>query len=287
MTAAQAIAEGVETLAQAGVESARLDAELLVCHALGWTRTRLYTYPEHPLPPETEAEWRALLQRRRRREPLPYLLGEWEFFGRRFCVSPAVLIPRPETELLVEGLLARRPWREEGPPLFVDVGTGSGCIAVTLAGELPEAIGVMLDSSADALEVAQANAEAHGTGDRLEARLAAFPAGLEDLHGRVDVLASNPPYVAEPERATLPPEVRDYEPDEALFSGPDGLGMLSELLDRGRALLRPGGWIALEFGIEQAAALQEAASRCGYVSLRIETDLAGIPRALFARNPLQ
>ncbi|MBW3624032.1 MAG: peptide chain release factor N(5)-glutamine methyltransferase, partial [Armatimonadetes bacterium] len=285
LTAAQAVEEGVRRLRDAGIDSSRLDAELLLCRALGWDRTRLYTYPEQPLSPEAEAEWRALLQRRAWREPLPYLLGEWEFYGRPFLVSPAVLIPRPETELLVEGLLGRRPWSAGAPPCFVDVGTGSGCIALTLAAEVPEAIGVMLDSSAAALEVARANADRLGVGDRVKTRHAAFPDGLEDLAGRVDLLVSNPPYVAAADRATLPPEVREYEPEEALYAGPEGLTLLHALLDRGRALLRPGGWIALEFGIGQADALREMADGFGYVSLSIEPDLAGIPRALFARTP--
>lgn len=285
VTAAEAVAEGEAALRRAGVDSPRLDAELLLCRVLGWSRTKLYTYPAHTVSPEAESEWRALLARRVRREPLPYLLGEWEFFGRPFLVTPAALIPRPETELLVEGLLARRPWSRSGPPLLLDVGTGSGCIAVSLAAEAPEAIGVMLDSSADALDLARANAARLGVADRLEPRHAAFPQGVGDLQGRLDVLVSNPPYVAETDRAALPPEVREYEPEEALYAGTDGLRLLRQLLESGRGLLRPGGWIALEFGIGQAEALRRMAGRFGYDTLAIEPDLAGIPRALFARNP--
>lgn len=279
------MAEGARTLTEAGVDSPRLDAELLVCYVLGWNRTRLYTYPEHPLPPETETEWRSLLERRRQRVPLPYLLGEWEFYGRPFRVTPAVLIPRSETELLIEGLLARRPWNPDRPPLFVDVGAGSGCIAVTLAAEAPESTGVMLDSSAAALEVASTNTVRLGVQSRVEPRHAAFPAGVEDLAGRVDVLVSNPPYIAEGERNTLPPEVREHEPGEALYAGPEGLDLLRTLLERGKDLLRPGGWIALEFGIGQAEKLRDIALDNGYSSLSIEPDLADIPRALFARAP--
>jgi release factor glutamine methyltransferase len=143
----------------------------------------------------------------------------------------------------------------------------------------------MLDRSADALKVAALNAERWGVKDRLEARHASFPDGLEDLLGRVDVLVSNPPYVAETERDRLPPEVLGYEPEEALYAGPDGLRLLRQLLTHGIHLLRPRGWIALEFGIGQAEALRDLAHRLGFNSIRIEEDLSGISRALFARSP--
>jgi release factor glutamine methyltransferase len=284
-TAAEAVAEGAARLASAGIETARLDAELLVCHILGWDRTKLYTYPEQRLADEEAARWRSLLERRMSREPLPYLLGEWEFYGRRFRVTPAVLIPRPETELLIDGLLLRRPWNTEHSPLVADVGTGSGCIGLTLAAESREAIIIITDVSPAALEVARFNAVRLGVEDRIEARRSAFPAGLEDREGQLDVLVSNPPYVAERDRDLLSPEVARYEPREALFSGEDGLDLIRQLLERGKTLLRSGGWIALEFGIGQSGAIHDLAERCGYRSITIEKDMAGIPRALFAQSP--
>jgi release factor glutamine methyltransferase len=285
LTAAEAVEEGIRRLKAAGVDSPRLDAELLVGHVLGWGRTKLYTYPDHPLTALQADRWETLVQRRIRREPLPYLLGRWEFYGRSFRVTPAVLIPRPETELLVEGLLNRRPWPEERPPVFAEVGTGSGCIGLTLAAEAPRTIGVLTDSSAAALEVARANARDLGVAERVEFRHAAFPLGLDDFTGRLDVLVSNPPYVADKERVILPPEVAEYEPQEALFAGEDGLSLLRLLLERGRTLLRPGGWIALEFGIGQADPLTALAHRLGYEAVKVESDLSGLPRILFARLP--
>ena len=285
VTVARAAAQGTERLGAAGIESARLDAELLVCRVLGWDRARLYAYPEQRLTARQKAAWRALLHRRERREPLPYLLGEWEFYGRSFYVNPSVLIPRPETELLVDGLLARRPWSKRRSAFVADVGTGSGCIGLTLAAEAPRAILILTDSSADALAVAKANADRLYVEISVELRRATFPDGLDDLSGKLDVLVSNPPYVAEGDRETLPPEVREFEPSEALYAGEGGLDLLRQLLKKGRALLRPGGWIALEFGIGQAEALAELAQANGYESVSIVSDLADIPRALFAQTP--
>jgi release factor glutamine methyltransferase len=287
MTAMEAVLAGAKILADAGVDSARLDAELLVRHVLGWDRARLYAYPERPLTPPEETAWRGLVDRRSRREPLPYLTGTREFFGRAFRVNPATLIPRPETELLIEGMLRRLPRAKRHPLLVADVGTGSGCIGLTLAAEIPEAILVLTDLSEEALETARENARSLGVEQRVEFRHAAFPSGLDDLAGRLGVLVSNPPYVAEAERALLPPEVRDYEPEAALYAGPDGLSLLRSLLTKGATLLRPGGWIALEFGIGQSEPLRSLAGAQGYEAITIEGDLAGIPRALFARTPLR
>ncbi len=289
MTLADAVERGRIALEAAGVDTPRLDAELLACHCVGWTRTRLYTWPEQALTEPQEAHWRALLHRRIIREPLPYLLGEREFYRRSIQVTPDVLIPRPETETLVEGLLRRRPWPSDDArrhdACFADVGTGSGCIGVTLAAEVPQATGVLTDCSEAALTVARDNARRLGVEERLTFRRAVFPDGLDDLAGRLSALVSNPPYVRESERDQLPPEVAGYEPAVALFAEVDGTAMLFDLLRHGRRLLRPGGWIALEFGVGHAEPLRVEAADRGYTAIAVEDDLAGHPRALFAQQP--
>lgn len=288
MTVGKAVLWAADELAKAGVDSPRLDAELLVAHVLGKDRAYVFAHPNQELTQREQDELKACVSRRFMREPLPYITGKREFFKRTFLVSPAVLIPRQETETLVETVLRRIPKRNEGAsPLILDVGTGSGCIAITLALELPNVRVIACDVSPEALAVAQRNALSlipqnptaeHGGG--VSFRCADFPSGLDDIAGRLDVLVSNPPYVADCDFGKLPPEVANYEPRIALFAGEDGLLFIKKIAQNARRFLKPGGLIALEVGVGQAERVSEMLAQSGMGRIEITPDLAGIPRVV-------
>lgn len=268
-------------LIAAGVEAgeAGLDAELLTRQALGWDRATLVARLGDEPPAGLEAALVPLLERRVRREPMAYILGVQEFWGRDFRVGPGVLIPRPETELLIEAALewarARAP---SAPPVVVDVGTGSGCLAITLALELAGAVVHATDISPAALAVAEDNARRFGATVRFH-RGPLFAA----VPPPVDLLVSNPPYVTRAAYASLPPEVRAYEPELALVGGEDGLDVIRQVLVAAGRGLRPGGWLLLEIGYDQAEAVARLAAEVpGLELLRIAADLQGIPRAVVA-----
>jgi release factor glutamine methyltransferase len=259
-----------------GLPTARRHAELLLMRVLGCDRTYLLTHPEMQLTAEQSAVYDAWLTRRARHEPVQYIVGEQEFFGLKFRVTPDVLIPRPETEHLVEAALARAG--RESALHIADVGTGSGAIAVALAHALPRARVTALDISATALAVAQKNAKSHGVSDRirfLQSDLLTAVAGE-----RFDIIASNPPYVAEGEE--LESQVRDYEPAFALFAGPEGLDIYRRLIPQAQDALRPGGWLLLEIGHGQRGAVAQLLAGWGNVSF--VTDLQGIPRVACAQR---
>lgn len=233
-------------LSQRGSESARLDAELLTAHSLGLRRLDLYLQYDRPLREEDLVPMRELLRRRAAGEPVAYLVGEREFYGRPFRVSPAVLIPRPDTETLVEAALHWAHARDADAPLRIaDVGTGSGCIAVTMACELPDAQVVASDVSRDALDVARGNAERLGVADRVTFVEGAWAEPLRE-HAPFDMLLSNPPYVTDAEWQELATDVRNYEPRQALTAGADGMDAYRALLRDAPSLLAPGGYVALE-----------------------------------------
>jgi release factor glutamine methyltransferase len=224
-----------------------------------------------------------VLARRAAREPIAYILGEREFYGRLFAVSRAVLVPRPETELVVDR--ARAWWSgraHRDASTIVDVGTGSGCLAVTLALECPGAHVIATDVSADALTIAAANAARHGASEQIDFREAPLAAGLQ---GVADLIVANPPYVAERDRGSLPPDVRDYEPPEALYAGPDGLDVIRPLAPAALAALRPGGGFVMEIGAGQWAAVKRILEEAGFDGIRVHDDLAGIPRVVVAARP--
>lgn len=265
-----------------GIASARLDAELLVAHALGLDRVRLYMDLDRPLVPAELAEIRGLVVRRRRREPVAYILGQRELWGRSFDVTPAVLVPRPETETLIEHALALPT--AAAPLRALDLCTGSGCIGVTLAAERPDASVVLSDLSAAALEVARRNAEKHGVAARVELREGDLFAVL-GTDERFDLVTANPPYLAEAELATCAPDVREHEPRVALVAGPAGDELLVRLARGVRAHLAPGGHVLSEIGAGQgprARALFEAA---GLAGVEIVRDLAGLDRVVVGRAP--
>lgn len=242
-------------LAQKGSESARLDAQLLLGHVCDLDKVQLYVQYDRPLLAGELAAFRDLVKRRARGEPVAYILGKKEFYGRPFSVDARVLVPRPETEHLVD--VALKYVRDGGieAPRIVDVGTGSGALAVTLAAELPGAVVAAIDVSPDALTLAALNAERHGVRDRVR-----FVRGdaLDPIatEGSADVVVSNPPYLDDALMATLPPDVRDHEPRLALYGGPDGLDVLRRIHTGAIRVLKPGGLLAVEVaGDAQAEAL--------------------------------
>lgn len=273
MTLAAALRQGAALLAREGVEPARLTAEILLAHALQRERTYLYSHPEAEL---SELEWLHFgryLHERLRGKPVQYITGRQEFYGRPFRVTPAVLIPRPETEHVVEAALELA----RGARAAVDVGTGSGAIAVTLALEMRARV-VATDISAAALEVAAGNAE------RLGAPVAFVRCDLASAVASqsVDLVVSNPPYVPSSQIASLQREVRDWEPRAALCGGPSGLEFYARLAAEAERVLRPGGWLVVELGMGQHQAVRRMLS-ARWSRPRIGKDLAGVPRVLAVR----
>ena len=267
--------EAEARLSAAGIESARLDAQVLAAHVLRVERTWLFAHPEHEF---NELAGETLLQRRENREPLAYIVGYREFFGRPFGVSPATLIPRQDTETLVEVAFRQRLG---DAPRVLDVGTGSGCIAITLKLEQPSWDVVAVDVSPDALAIASANARF------LNARVDfvvsdAFAALVGETF---DMIVSNPPYIANDE--VLMPEVQDFEPEGALFSGPSGLEFYELLAKQAKHHLVDGGILAIEVGHTQALAVRELLEREGWTWLETVADLSGIDRVVVAMHSFE
>lgn len=260
----------------AGVE-ADLDARLLAEYALGWDAAAFLASSREPQPMGFAEVYDALVARRERREPLAYLTGEREFWGRRFAVSPSVLVPRPETEHIIEAVLELPP-----PARVADIGTGSGCLAVTLACERPSARILATDLSDAALTVAARNAERHGVTSSIAFRLADL---LDEGDGPFDLIVSNPPYVPDGDRASLPPEVRDFEPTRALFAGADGLDVIRRLVARAPYHLASGGTLVLEIGAGQADETSQLIWETTSLTMAgMRRDLQGIPRTVIARR---
>jgi release factor glutamine methyltransferase len=300
LTVKDALARSAAWLAEKGIESARLDAGLLLGHVLAMGRLDLYLAWDRPLTQKEKDDYRALLKRRADHEPVAYIVGAREFFGLRLRVTPDVLIPRPETEILIERAIelvrldaaarvsAASPGQGEKSNdaarsvRIADVGTGSGAIAIALAHEIPEACLVATDVSPAALDVARENARTHGVAERIDFRRAAL---LEGVDGDLDMVVSNPPYVAERDRGSLPPDVVCFEPHGALFAGEDGLSVIADLIPQAAEKLRAGGSLALEIGEGQAAAVAEllAATR-QFEAPEIRRDYQGIERVVVARR---
>jgi len=256
-----------------GIEGGRLDAELLLSDTLKLDRVGLYLNYDRPLSAGELETFRAAVGRRAKREPLQYIRGQAEFWSLPFTVNPAVLIPRPDTEVLVEEALKRIA----GPVRILDVGTGSGAIAIALAHEQPEASVEAVDLSAEALAVAQGNAERNGVAARVTLR----QGDLRQLQGAgYDLVVSNPPYIPSADLAGLMPEVREFEPLLALDGGDDGLFCYRLLAAQASALLKPGGWLLLEVGIDQAAGVTELLQGAGLVDIFTRADYAGVARVV-------
>jgi release factor glutamine methyltransferase len=292
-----ALKQGILLLRAAHVPSDTLAAELLLIHATKKDRTWLYTHPEEPLAAEITANYFALLRRRARGEPTQHLTGKQEFWGLEFEVTPEVLIPRPETEHLIEVALDRLAVRElrAGHPqpftgerlCILDVGTGSGNIAIALAKSLPNAEIFATDISPAALNVAKRNAARHSFASRIHVQesdlLDAFSdvaPGTEHQSPLFDLIISNPPYIGRREAPSLAVEVRDHEPHTALFGGEEGYELYSPLILQAAAHLKPGGLLVLELGHDSLPAVQPLLDASTWTNITVTNDLANIPRVL-------
>jgi release factor glutamine methyltransferase len=255
-------------------DTPRVEAEILLMHVIGCSRAGLLAHPERPLlTPEVE-RYEGLVGDRARGCPLPYLTGRAEFYGLEIVVTPDVMIPRPETEMLVDLALERRP------STVIDVGTGSGCIAVALAAHLPGAGILGIDISPAALAVARRNVERHGLDKRVQLMVGDL---LDRRPGPVDLIVSNPPYVSADEWASLPPSILYHEPHLALNGGTDGLEVIRRLLYQSQGLLKRRGALLIEIGASQGEAAREIAETCfpwSGISIRVHPDLAGRDRVL-------
>jgi release factor glutamine methyltransferase len=285
MTAVALLREATAALREAGVVAAEWDAERLLRHVLGWERAALLSRPEAEIAPESEARFRSLVTERARRVPLQHLVGSQAFWRHDFLVGPDVLVPRPETELLVE--LALERLGAIAQPLLVDVGTGSGCIALSLAHERPDATVHATDLSEAALAVARENARRLGLETRVQFHLGDLLDPVAHLSGRVDLVVSNPPYVSAEERDALAPEVREHEPAIALFAPERGLGVYRRLAGAAASVLRPGGTLLLELGAGQLPFVEGFCRASALRVSAVRADLQAIPRALVAVKPVE
>jgi release factor glutamine methyltransferase len=261
--------------------TATRDAELLLLHTLEITRTTLIAHPARELSASQRTAYEGSIARRLRHEPVQYITGQQEFYGLTLKVTPAVLIPRPETEHLVEAVLQRLPANE--PLKIADIGTGSGAIAIALAAHLPRAEITALDISPEALGVAASNAREHNLNDRIRFLQSDLLSAVHHEAGTFDALVSNPPYVSETDRPTLHPQVRDYEPAAALFAGEIGLDIYRRLIPQAYSALKPNGLLALEIGHDQQGAI--ATLLQAWHDLSFINDLQEIPRVAVAQRP--
>ena len=283
MTLRQAITNAAAELAANPhlSEHAHLDAELLLLHTLQIPRVTLIAYPDRDLSPDQHALYQIAISRRLQLEPIQYITGEQEFYGLRLHVSPAVLIPRPETEHLVEAVLALLPAKQ--PLKLADIGTGSGAIAIALAVHLPLAQITALDLSTEALAVATSNAREHNVANRIDFFESDLLAAVDNRTETFDALVSNPPYIPESDRATLHPQVREHEPATALFAGETGLDIYRRLVPQALSALKPNGLLALEIGHGQREHLTQLLA--GWNDVSFVNDLQQIPRVALARKP--
>ncbi len=264
-----------------GIEQPRADAEVLLAHVLGLERIQLYLNYDRPLAPEELARYKTLIRRRAAFEPTQYIVGKQEFWSLEFEVTPAVLIPRPETEIIVEKSLELVG---DTPSLVLDIGTGSGAIAVAIAHERPEARVVATDKSLSALWLARRNASRNGVADRIFFAIADLFAPLRPEQ-EFDLIVSNPPYISESEFLDLAPEIANYEPDSALRGGGEhGLDLVRLILDQFGSYLKPGGSMLMEIGMGQAEILREELSRTFPGRFEFINDYAGIKRVLHVRK---
>jgi release factor glutamine methyltransferase len=276
----QELDSAIARLTAANVPSPRMNAELLLMFTLDCDRAHLYAHPEREVMADERARYETALTERARGVPAQYITGHQEFWGMDLIVSPAVLIPRPETEHVVEAVLEIVGQDRKKPIRIVDVGAGSGCIALALAKELPGAEIEATDISATALEVARANAARHGFESRIHFREADLLAHVENL----DLVVSNPPYVGESEADTVQLEVRKFEPRSAVFAGPTGLEVIERLIPEARTALKPGGWLVIEISGTIAEGVKNLLHDWDEVQIR--PDLQSIPRVVQARKPL-
>jgi release factor glutamine methyltransferase len=275
----QVLREANTRLAAAGVGSPRLNTETLLMFTLGVDRAYLYAHPERELTSEEISRYHATLRERERGVPAQYITGHQEFWGLDFIVTPAVLVPRPETEHVIETVLPLA--RDIRAPRIVDVGTGSGCIAVALASELPDAVIDATDLSATALEIARANAARHGFEKRIIFREADLIGDLQPQP--YNFIVSNPPYVRDAEEDQVQLEVRKFEPRSAVFAGPTGLEVIQRLIPHAWLALEPGGWLVFEISGTIAEGVRRLLT--DWENVALIPDLQGIPRVACAQKP--
>ncbi|MGH9971233.1 MAG: peptide chain release factor N(5)-glutamine methyltransferase [Pyrinomonadaceae bacterium] len=273
---AESILEAAQALRISGVPEPRREASSLLQDVIGRDRTFIISHAEDLITAEQLQRFRQFVERRAAGEPLQYITGRQTFYGLDFQVTKDVLIPRPETELLVETALALL--NSNAAPLVCDVGTGSGCIAVALLHENQRASAIGIDLSEAAIRVAQGNATRHSVSDRLGLMVADGLSSLHAEHPRFDLMVSNPPYVAGSALEGLQREVRDHEPRIALLAGPDGLAMIRRLLSESGSFIKTGGHLLIEIGFDQGAAVARLIDRNTWRLLDIQPDLQGIPR---------
>jgi release factor glutamine methyltransferase len=272
---ADALGAARARLIAAGIDpgEAAVDVDVYVRTILGWDKATLLANLRDPAPRSLEPRFSEWIARREHREPTAYIVGAREFWGRQFVITPAVLVPRSETELIVEEALA--VLRRFPAPRIADIGTGSGILAVTLAAEVPTATVVATDLSADALKVAQKNAELHDAAERITLVRTSY---LDHVAGTFELVVANPPYVRDGDKPALSRDVR-HEPDVALFGGPDGLRDVSGTLDAAAAKLTPGGWLVMEFGYGQEDDVRRLVEARPILHLdHVRDDLQGIAR---------
>jgi release factor glutamine methyltransferase len=267
-------------LAERGCESARLEAEILLAEVLGCSRLDLYVQWDRPVVEREKNAFREMLRRRGEMEPIAYIVGHKEFYSLDFAVGPGALVPRPETEFVVEEVLNNTG--EDESFRMADIGTGSGAIAVAVAVHRPEAMVVASDISSEALGWARRNVAKHELTERVAVREGAL---LDALRGEVDWIVSNPPYIPESDRPTLPEDVAKYEPSGALFAGDQGLDIVEQLIAKAPEHLRPGGWLVMEIGHDQAHAVCGLIEAAGaYEAAEIRRDYSDIERVIVARK---
>lgn len=282
MMVSEAIRLAARRLSKAGVPYAEADAELLLRHASGWDRARLVMDADRELTPDVEGRFLALVEGRARRRPVQHLLGTQHFWRHEFVVTPDVLIPRPETEVLVETALELL--RETQAPLIVDVGTGSGCIALSLAAERPDALVHAVELSPAALLVARQNGRRLGLAERVLWHEGDLLEPVQELAGQVMLVASNPPYVEAADVAGLMPEVRDHEPRLAIEPPGGCTALYARLAAQAFPLLAPGGWLAVEIGQGMEGEVTALLAAAGFAIARVVPDLRSIPRTVVARK---
>jgi len=286
VTLAEAINNAATLLSTAGITNARLDAEVLLSHIILKDRVWLITHRDDVLDDNHQREFADVIRRRTRREPLQHIIGNQEFWGLEFIVSPDVLIPRPETEFIIEAALAIVQDRNT-PVRIIDLCTGSGCIAVSLAKELTAARVIATDASEKAIAAALENTRRHGVSERIRFLLGDLFEPLEelDIRGQIDIIVSNPPYVQAGDLSTLQPEVRDYEPEMALIAGPGGTEIATRIIQLAPVYLKKNGTLIMEMGLGQAEALTRMVEATGaYGDRELLKDLAGIERVIVARK---
>jgi len=266
-----------------GIAESRLEAELLLAHVLGWKRIELYSRFEETVGPERLAAFHEAVKRRAKREPSQYIMGTTEFCGLAFKSDRRALIPRPESEILIDVTLALTGVSDA--PFIVDIGTGSGILAITAAKRLAKARVVACDISSEAIELARENAALLGVSERVEFRCGDFTETLSEFAGRADIALANPPYVSEGELAKLEPELREHEPRVALVAGPEGTEVQARLVEFAPTLLATGGHLVMEMGAGQAGRIREmVAKRLALELVRLEKDFASIERVAVIRK---